>query len=66
MGKSLRTNDFRYTEWRDKNDRIIDQELYDHRHDDISGYLEKENIAGQNEFAAAVDRMSGQLMEILE
>jgi iduronate 2-sulfatase len=46
-GYSIRTRDFRYTEWRDENQgTILHQELYDHRLDS----LETINLAGNAEY----------------
>ena len=33
MGRSIRTAEFRYVEWRNAKDRVIARELYDHRKD---------------------------------
>lgn len=47
IGRSIRTGDFRYTEWRDRRGRLVARELYDHRDDRENGYLETVNVAGQ-------------------
>ena len=52
MGYSLRTDHFRYTEWRDWNSGTVTaRELYDHRRD----ALETVNLAGNPEYAPDVE-----------
>lgn len=51
MGYTLRTRDFRYTEWLDLTTReTLGQELYDHRSDDA----EVRNVAGEADYADVV------------
>ncbi len=58
MGHSLRTNRFRYVEWRDWiRDRIIGRELYDHENDPE----ESLNIANRPENRKLVSRLAGLL-----
>lgn len=65
LGRSIRTEGFRYTEWRDKKQGIVAQELYDHRRDLENGYLEKVNLAGQEGFAEVVERLSKRLEQLV-
>ncbi|MEM7477540.1 MAG: sulfatase, partial [Planctomycetota bacterium] len=54
MGHSIRTKDFRYTEWRKFNsDEIVAQELYDHRADS----LENRNVAGESRYRATLQEL---------
>lgn len=55
MGYSLRTDDWRYTEWM-VNGKAIATELYNHQHDDSA---EVENVASSN--LPLVSQLSGQL-----
>ncbi|TWT85039.1 Arylsulfatase [Planctomycetes bacterium CA13] len=50
MGYSLRSGDFRYTEWRRKDGKIIATELYDHSKSDIATV----NLAANPEHAQTV------------
>lgn len=55
MGYALRTPEFRYIEWRNLKDKsIIERELY--RMDD--DYIEKQNLAGNIEFADTMNMLS--------
>ena len=55
MGYSLRTERFRYTEWRDfKTGKVLARELYDHQND--SG--ETMNLAGHGKHAVTIKRLS--------
>lgn len=55
MGYSMRTDRYRYTEWRSQNSNfIVDRELYDHSVD--SG--EDSNVVHSTEYAVAVDELS--------
>ena len=65
LGRSIRTGDFRYTEWRNKQKQIVARELYDHRNDHKNGYLEKENVAAQKEFAEVKARLARQLHQLV-
>jgi len=61
-GYSMRTDRYRYTEWRDSKDQhVIARELYDHDADpDETG-----NIAGRAENEAALKQLAMQLAEVL-
>lgn len=53
MGYSIRTKEWRYTEWVSKN-KVVGRELYDHR----QGQPEKINIAGLPEFGKIIESLS--------
>ncbi len=54
-GYSIRTPEFRYTEWRDlKTGGLSATELYDHRTDP----MENENVAGEAAYAAKIPELS--------
>ena len=60
MGYSMRTDRFRYTEWRDfQSQRTIATELYDHENDP----RETENLAGKAEHKTLVQDLSKTLAE---
>ncbi len=62
MGYSLRTDRFRYTEWRAVDDgRVLARELYDHQADPG----ETSNAAGDAGHAAAVEKLAAQLDEFI-
>jgi arylsulfatase A-like enzyme len=62
LGYSLRTADYRYTEWRQPaSGRVVDRELYDHRSDPG----ENINAANQTRNRKTVSRLSGRLEKIL-
>ena len=63
MGRSIRTAEFRYVEWRNAKDRVIARELYDHRNDDSEGLLETSNVVDAPEFAEVATLLSKQLNE---
>ena len=65
VGRSIRTTEFRYTEWRGPNNQIVAQELYDHRNDKSPGQLEVENIIGDPKMADVAKRLSRQLNELV-
>lgn len=65
LGRSMRTNDFRYTEWRDGQGDLVARELYDHRHDDETGLLETSNLAEDPKFAPAMENLSQQLQQLV-
>ncbi len=65
MGKSLRTDDFRYTEWQDQKGTLIEQELYDHRNDDSQWFLEKIDVSDRDEFAEVLRVLQNQLSSVL-
>lgn len=48
MGRTMRTNRHRYTEWRDREGALVDAELYDYEQSPI----ETVNLAGEGEYAA--------------
>lgn len=63
MGYSMRTPQYRYTEWRNFRTGDVEAlELYDHNEDP----LEMTNLAGQAPHGETVDRLSGQLGLIIE
>ncbi|MDA0347067.1 MAG: sulfatase [Verrucomicrobia bacterium] len=58
VGRSIRTDRFRYIEWREqKSGEVVARELYDHRNDPG----ENVNIAGDPGYAKAVSELSKQL-----
>ncbi|MBN1417402.1 MAG: sulfatase [Planctomycetes bacterium] len=60
MGYSMRTDRYRYTEWRDhKSGEVLARELYDYRADPQGN----KNIAGDIESAELIDRLGRQLAE---
>ncbi len=60
MGNAIRTDDWRYVEWREmKGGAVRHRELYDHRTD----HLENENVVGEH--AAVAERLQGRLREVL-
>lgn len=60
MGCAMRTNRYRYVEWRDRLDNyLVTNELYDHAQDP----LENENVAEYPENAELVKELSKQLAE---
>ena len=67
MGYSIRTHDWRYTEWVDRGeglvDRIVARKLYDHR----GGLLEETvNRVDQEEFAPVAKRLASQLKKSVD
>jgi iduronate 2-sulfatase len=61
MGYSLRTDRFRYTEWRSVTDgKVLARELYDHQDDPA----ETVNLASQPVHAATIQELAKQLGEI--
>ncbi|WP_233471332.1 sulfatase-like hydrolase/transferase [Parabacteroides johnsonii] len=48
-----------YTEWRDKDERIIDRMLFDHSEDEDENY----NVAGENENKEIIEALSIKLLE---
>ena len=65
VGRSIRTTEFLYTEWRGPNNQIVALELYDHRNDKSPGQLEVENIIGDPKMADVAKRLSRQLNELV-
>lgn len=60
MGRSVRTNAHRYTEWRDtKKDELVARELYDH----VSDTAENRNVVDLPENAARVRELAALLKE---
>ena len=58
MGRSIRTERFRYTEWQDtRSGQVFARELYDHDRDPG----ENVNVASDRRYAADIDRLSKQL-----
>ena len=63
MGYSMRTDRYRYTEWRDFNSgRVIARELYDHSTDS----RETVNLAGQAATAKTVEQLGAKLEQMLK
>jgi len=61
LGRSIRTAEFRYTEWRDRRNRVVARELYDHRQDKVPGELEVANIVNDPQMSETVQRLSQRL-----
>jgi arylsulfatase A-like enzyme len=57
MGYALRTDRYRYVEWRGKSGAVLGRELYDHRDDPD----EDRNLAGRADAKATVDDLARQL-----
>jgi iduronate 2-sulfatase len=58
MGYSMRTKDFRYTEWKNRQSgEVLARELYDHREDP----QENVNVAARSEYEQDVKRLSRML-----
>jgi iduronate 2-sulfatase len=57
QGTAIRTDRYRYVEWRDKSGKLADCELYDHQTDP----QENQNVAGKAENEAVIDRLAAQL-----
>jgi len=58
MGRSMRTDRFRYTEWKDRIDeRVVERELYDHENDP----QENNNIAEENQNSELIGQLSSRL-----
>jgi iduronate 2-sulfatase len=55
MAYSVRTNEFRYVEWRDRNNanRVVHRELYDHRRDSV----EDKSVINNPEFAEILPQL---------
>jgi arylsulfatase A-like enzyme len=56
MGYTMRTDEFRYTEWRDRKNmaRVVARELYDHRRNDD----ENENVVDNAEHSKTVRELA--------
>jgi len=58
MGYTLRTNDYRYTEWQDaQSGEVKERELYDHR----TSSDEAANVASNDAYRSTIDDLSAQL-----
>ena len=61
QGYSVRTKDFRYTEWRNaKTQKIVAQELYDHRNDPNENVNVARSPESRNELSYAQSRLHNQ------
>jgi len=61
QGYSVRTKDFRYTEWRNaKTQKIVAQELYDHRNDPQENINVAENPERKHELQYVQKRLQKQ------
>lgn len=65
LGRSLRTPEFRYTEWRGAKNSLVARELYDHRHDTTPGQLETENVVDDPTMSDVVTRLSQRLHQLV-
>lgn len=66
IGRTIRTADFRYTEWRDiESSELLATELYDHRNTAEAGYLETVNVVKQKEYASVLPQIAEQLHELI-
>ena len=61
IGRSIRTAEFRYTEWRSSTHALVARELFDHRQDTHPGQLEIENVADDPRLKGVVNRLSERL-----
>ena len=57
QGTAIRTDRYRYVEWRDKSGKLADRELYDHQTDP----QENQNVAGKPENTAVVECLAAEL-----
>lgn len=58
MGTTMRTDRYRYTEWRDtETDEVLARELYDHQKDP----QENVNLAVQADYASMIDELAAQM-----
>lgn len=57
MGRSIRTNRYRYTEWTDRGGAVVERELYDLR----DAFAETANLAGLSGYESQVEALSDQL-----
>jgi iduronate 2-sulfatase len=63
MGYTIRTDRFRYTEWRDfKTSEVQERELYDHKVD----HLETENVVDKAKYQRALPGLAAQLQEAIK
>lgn len=56
-GTAMRTDRYRYVEWRDKSGQLADRELYDHQTDP----QENQNVAGKPENAELIERLAAEI-----
>ena len=57
LGTAMRTDRWRYVEWRDRQGKLLDRELYDHATDP----QENENVAGEARHATLLGELGAQL-----
>ncbi len=57
QGTAIRTDRYRYVEWRDKSGKLVDRELYDHETDP----QENQNVAGKPENGVVIERLAAEL-----
>jgi arylsulfatase A-like enzyme len=65
LGRSIRTTEYRYTEWRSETNELVARELYDHRSDPQEGCLEKINVADQPEYFDVAHSLSLKLHRLI-
>ena len=66
LGISIRTNEYRYTEWHhSKTGKLLASELYDHQNDIGNDVLEKENVAGNKENEGVILKFREQIKNIM-
>lgn len=73
IGRSVRTDRFRYTQWRNGDNRLVAEELYDHQADRLQpppdssydGRLEVVNVVNRSEYTDTVERLSKLLQRTL-
>ncbi len=65
IGRSIRTAEYRYTEWRNEHGNLVARELYDHRSDRSPGQLETKNVSGVAAMSDVVDGLSQQLHRLV-
>jgi hypothetical protein len=66
IGRTIRTDAFRYTEWRDvETEALLGTELYDHRNSAEDGYLETVNLVNDEAFASVVPDLAEQLHQLI-
>ncbi len=62
MGYSIRSGQWRYTQWRRKDGKVVARELYDHSHSDLA----TENVVELAENKETVATLEKRLLEIVE
>ncbi len=60
QGTAMRTDRYRYVEWRDKKGELVASELYDHQSDP----QENQNLAGKPEHKALLEELAGQMKAV--